>query len=129
MKEWEKNPLINIKFAVNTVDKICVTNLNKFPNLLLPCSRNELIIMAHAFLICMTCCLFLPCNMLQICGFFSPYWMQDSLYRGCFRGVLYNVGCPDDFASKGVCLQPHTYVHIQQICILQLKKNDFIALF
>ncbi|XP_052707843.1 uncharacterized protein LOC128183059 [Crassostrea angulata] len=57
--------------------------------------------MAHAFFICMTCCLFLPCNVLQICGFFSPYWMQDSFYRGCFRGVLYNVGCPDDCAGLG----------------------------
>lgn len=102
MNELE-NTLINIKFAVNTVDKICVTNLNKFADLLLPCSRIELIITAHAFLLFMTCCLFLPCTVLQICGFLSPYWMKDSLHYGCFRGVLYNVGCPDDIAGNRVC--------------------------
>lgn len=43
----------------------------------------------------MICCLFLPCTVLQTCGIFSPYWMQDPHNRECFRGILYSVGCPD----------------------------------
>lgn len=62
--------------------------------------------MASAFRICMICCLFLPCTVLQTCGIFSPYWMQDPHNRECFRGILYSVGCPD-YNPGNQCILTH----------------------
>lgn len=43
--------------------------------------------------------LFLPSSVLHICGFFSPYWVNEKSSFECFSGVLYTVNCPDNIVS------------------------------
>lgn len=39
--------------------------------------------------------------MLQFCGTCSPYWIKDNNGTSdCFRGVVYNQGCPDGTEGK-----------------------------
>jgi hypothetical protein len=41
------------------------------------------------------CLLLLPC-WLHACGFFSPYWIKHNSTSNCYRGVIFNKGCPDN---------------------------------
>ncbi|XP_078316926.1 uncharacterized protein LOC144620381 isoform X1 [Crassostrea virginica] len=46
--------------------------------------------------------LFLISFVLQFCGTCSPYWIKDNNGTSdCFRGVVYNQGCPDGTEGLG----------------------------
>lgn len=42
----------------------------------------------------------LPSISLQGCGLFSPYWIKNDATSDCYRGVVYNVDCPDNVEGK-----------------------------
>lgn len=53
-----------------------------------------------AMVVCCIICLLLPSVVLQSCGFFSPYWIKHNSTTECFRGVVYNMGCPDNVEGR-----------------------------
>lgn len=44
----------------------------------------------------------LPSISLQGCGLFSPYWIKNDATSDCYRGVVYNVDCPDNVEKKPI---------------------------
>lgn len=57
-----------------------------------------------AMVVCCIICLLLPSVVLQSCGFFSPYWIKHNSTTECFRGVVYNMGCPDNVEGLGAAV-------------------------
>lgn len=49
---------------------------------------------------CSIICLLSPSIVLQSCGFFSPFWIKHNATSTCYRGVIYNVGCPDNVEGR-----------------------------
>lgn len=45
------------------------------------------------------CCV-LPNLLLQTIGFFSPYWIKYDTTTECYRGVVYNVDCPNNVEGR-----------------------------
>lgn len=43
----------------------------------------------------------LPNLLLQTIGFFSPYWIKNDTTTECYRGVVYNVNCPNNVEGLG----------------------------
>lgn len=53
----------------------------------------------------------LPNLLLQTIGFFSPYWIKNDTTTECFRGVVYNVNCPNNVEGRNTI----TFYDIQNI--------------
>lgn len=53
----------------------------------------------------------LPNLLLQTIGFFSPYWIKNETTTECYRGVVYNVNCPNNVEGRNTI----TFYDIQNI--------------
>lgn len=66
----------------------------------------------------------LPSISLQGCGLFSPYWIKNDATSDCYRGVVYNVDCPDNVEGKKnqssleICLIIDFFLNVLFVCFL-----------
>lgn len=60
----------------------------------------------------------LSSSVLHICGFYSPYWVNEKSSFECFSRVLYTVNCPDNIVSLW-----HILKYVYQQNMIKIKTS------